>query len=162
MELHDANKDGKLDKKELAAVPSLAFSAGQVDKSRDGAIDLAEMQARFEAHDQMSDLVAFDVQVSARGAPLSGATVTLTPEPFMGERKQSYVGSSTEGGLCILKGQEVELVGVPIGYYKVTIAHDASGANVTRGCEVADDLPTANRLAFDTQLATVPGATSGR
>src|SRR5215213_6376411 len=119
MELHDSNKDGKLDKQELSAVPSLAGSVRHIDANRDGAIDLAEMQARFEAHDKMPDLASFVVEVSTNRVRLAGAEVTYTPESFMGEGKQSYVGTTSENGVCGLKGEEANVPGVPMGFYQV-------------------------------------------
>jgi hypothetical protein len=155
MELYDGNKDGKITSDELAASPALVDGLSRIDTNRDGAIDLAEMTARFTAHDSMSHLVAFEVQVTSKRVPLDGAVITFTAEPFMGEGKQAYVGT-TAAGLCQqLEGQERKVPGVPTGYYKVHIVHEASGTDATRGVEVADDTPSPNRLAFDTQLAAM-------
>lgn len=162
MELHDSNKDGKLDKLELAATSSLASSLRHIDANRDGAVSLAELQARFEGHDAMADLASFDVQITANRAPLAGAEVTFAAEPFMGEGKQAYVGATGDNGMCGLKGQTANVPGVPVGFYQVRIVHAASGVDVTRGCEVATDLPTANRMVFDTKLETVASGATGR
>jgi hypothetical protein len=161
LQLHDSNQDGKLDTSELGAVPSLAGSVRRIDSNRDGAIAQAELEARFNAHDAMADLATFDVEVLQNGSPLDGAVVTFTAEPFMGEGKQAYVGTTTANGMCGLVGESVQIPGVPIGFYRVRIVHAASGADVNRGCEVATDLPTANRLAFDTKVAG-PIASGGR
>jgi hypothetical protein len=156
LELYDANKDGKVASNELTSSPALVDGLPRIDTNRDGAIDLAEMTARFAAHDDMSQLVALDVLITSKRQPLDGAVVTFTAEPFMGEGKQSYSGT-TSGGVCHLQGQEKEIRGVvPTGYYKVHIVHEASGTDVTRGVEVADDTPSPNRLAFDTQRAAAP------
>jgi hypothetical protein len=80
----------------------------------------------------------------------------------MGEGKQPYVGTTGDNGMCGLKGQVANVDGVPVGFYQVRIVHAASGVDVTRGCEVATDLPTANSMVFDTKLATVDGGASGR
>lgn len=156
MELHDSNKDGKLDKTELAAAPSLADSVRRTDANRDGAIAQTELEARFTAHDAMADLVAVEVEVRENGSPMEAAEVTLTAEPFMGEGKQSYRGTTAADGLCALTGEDVALDGVPMGFYRVKIVHAASGTEVTRGCEVATDLPNANRLVFDTKTEAPP------
>ena len=84
------------------------------------------------------------------------------PEPFMGEGKQSYLGTTSDNGVCGLKGQQANVPGVPMGFYQVRIVHVASGVDLTRGCEVATDLPTAHSMIFDTKLATVSGAAAGR
>lgn len=162
LERYDSNKDGKLVAGELAASPGLVDGVGRIDANRDGGFDAAELEARFAAHDQMSDIIGFQVRITANQAPLSGATVTFIPEPFMGEGKQSYVGTTADSGMCYVSGDEVKLPGVPVGFYKVHIVHAASGADVTRGCEVGDDMPSPNRLAFDTELSTVPTAAGRR
>jgi hypothetical protein len=162
MELHDSNKDGKLAKQELSGAPSLTGSVRHVDANGDGTVSLAELQSRFEAHDKMPDLASFDVQVTANRVPLAGAEVTFTAEPFMGEGKQPYAGTTAENGICGLRGQVANVPGVPVGFYQVRIVHAASGVDVTRGCEVATDLPTANLMAFDTKLPTVSAEASGR
>jgi hypothetical protein len=162
MDLHDANKDGKLDKRELAVASSLTGSLRHIDANRNGAIDLAEMQSRFAAHDNMPDLASFDVQIVANRAPLAGAEVTFTPEPFMGEGKQSYAGVTAENGVCGLRGQVANVPGVPVGFYQAKIIHGPSGVDVTHGCEVATDSPTANIMVFDTKLGTLSGGASGR
>jgi hypothetical protein len=159
---YDSNKDGKIDKQELAASPALLAGLPHIDANRDGSIDIAELQKRFEAHDNMTDLASFDVQVLSGQAPLAGAEVTFTAEPFMGEGKQPYVGTTAENGVCGLRGQEAEVPGVPLGFYRVRIVHVASGVDITRGCEVAADLPTRNGMAFDVKLASGPIANSGR
>ena len=156
MELYDRNGDGKLDAKELPASLALVDGLNRIDGNRDGAVALAEMEARFTAHDNMSDAVACQVTVQSKKAPLSGAVVTFTPEPFMGEGKQTYVGTTNSSGSCAVEGQEVKLPGLPTGYYKVQIVHAASGTDVMRGVEVADDTPSPNRLSFDTQIAPKP------
>jgi len=155
MVLYDANKDGKVDDKELEASPALVDGLPRIDKNRDHAIDAAEMQARFEAHDKMSDVVGFDVSVTAKGRLVIGADVTFIPEPFMGEGKQSYVGRTNKGGAAHVHGQNVELVGVPTGYYTVRLVHEGSKLDVKRGCEVADDTPSPNGLQFDFYIAKV-------
>jgi hypothetical protein len=159
---YDGDKNGKLEAAELESCPALVDAQSRIDSNRDGAIDAAELEARFTAHDGMSDLVGFEVRVTSNKAPLAGATVTYTPEPFMGEGKQTYEGISTDGGSCYVEGQDVKLPGVPVGFYKVRIVHGPSGVDVTRGCEVADDSPSSNRMAFDAKLTTPGPAAAGR
>jgi hypothetical protein len=157
---YDANKDGKIDAKELEASPALLEGLPRIDKNRDGAIDAAEMQARFETYERMSDVVGFDLAITANGRPLSGATVTFTPESFMGEGKQSYSGKTDDRGSTSLEGEQVKsMPGLPAGYYSVHV-HSATGKyDVKLGCEVADDTPSPNRLAFE---VVRPGRTAGQ
>lgn len=151
MELRDVDKDGKLTAAELSSSPGLLEGLTKVDANQDGAIDLAEMTSRFTAHDELSDVVAVQVQVAAKGVPLNGAQVTFTPEPFMGESKQAYAGTSV-GGTVPLAGEATPLPGLPTGYYVVRIVHPKSGVDVTRGCEVAEDALSGNRIVIDAQL----------
>jgi hypothetical protein len=139
MELKDASGDGKIAGDELKNCPALAASIRRIDKDADGAISREELQARFEALDAQSDLVAISVTVTSKGRPLSEAKVTLTPAPFMGEGLQDYSGTSDSGGNCVLKGSVMELPGIPSGFYEAKIVHAASSIDVVRGCEIADD-----------------------
>jgi hypothetical protein len=71
----------------------------------------------------------------------------------MGDGLQSYSGVTSEQGRCEPIGGEVDLYGLPVGYYKVHIVHEGQGIDATRGCEVADDAPTGNRI----EIALYPG-----
>ncbi len=66
----------------------------------------------------------------------------------MGQGKQNYVGTSANG-LVNLQGSEVQMPGLPTGYYTARVVHTASGVDVSRGFEIADDVPSPNRLLFD-------------
>jgi hypothetical protein len=161
MEAYDANKDGKLAADELKASPAIIDAMPRIDKNYDKAADQSEMEARFAEHEGLAQVISFDLRVTANRRPLECATVTFSPEPFMGEGKQSYVGVSNSDGDCLLKGEEVKMPGLPTGFYKVHIVQQASGVDATLGCEVAGDSPTANRMAFDVK-APAAGATNAR
>lgn len=152
----DGNQDGKLAADELAASPALVEGLTRIDANRDGAVDLAEMTARFTAHDAMSDVVGIQLNVTAKGKPLDGAVVTLTLEPFMGEGKQSYAGTTANGSVQ-LEGAEMHMKGLPTGYFTAHIVHQASGVDVKRGIEIADDTPSPNRLVIDVAAAASNG-----
>ena len=64
----------------------------------------------------------------------------------MGEGLQSYSCVTSEQGRCELIGSEVDLYGIPVGFYKVEIVHPQQGIHAIRGVEVADDVPSINRL----------------
>jgi hypothetical protein len=146
MELYDANGDGKLVKDELRNCPSLLVAAPRLDQNSDGAIATEEIAERFDALQSHSDIKVVDLTVTLKRKPLAGATVTFTPEPFMGEDLQTYTGVTSDQGRCELIGTEVDLYGIPIGFYKVDIVHQQHGVNAVRGVEVADDVPSINRL----------------
>jgi len=146
MELYDRNGDGKLAADELRECPALVVGLPRIDRNSDRSITAEEIQARFEALDNQSDIKGLDLSVTSQRRPLGGATVTFTPEPFMGEGLQSYSGVTSEPGRCELVGSEVDLYGLPVGYYKVHIVHEGQGINAIRGAEIADDAPAGNRL----------------
>src|SRR5262249_44046099 len=58
------------------------------------------------------------IGLTAKQRPLSGATMTLVPEPFMGARLQSYSGTATARGCCQLNGAEADVPGLSPGHYQ--------------------------------------------
>jgi hypothetical protein len=159
MELYDSDKDGKLIAAELAASPGLTEGLSRIDANKDGAVDLAEMTARFTALDDLSDVISMQVVVTDKGTPLDGAVVTLTPDPCMGEGKQAYEGTTVNGSVAPMG--VVTPMPTPAGYYTLHIAHAATGVDLKRGHEVADDTASPNRLAIDVS-GKAPPAGRGR
>lgn len=157
MALYDGDADGKLVAAELAASPGLVVGLPRIDANGDGSIDLAEMTARFAAQDELSDVIPMQITVTSNGALLDGAVVMLTPDPCMGEGKQTYQGIAT-GGIAQPMGQTTPMP-LPVGYYTLQITH-SSGVDMKRGLEVADDVPAATRLAID--VSGKATGTSGR
>lgn len=158
MTLYDGDKDGILAAAELAASPGILDGLPRIDANKDGAVDLAEMTARFTVHDDLSDVIPTQVVVTADGTSLDSATVIFTPDPCMGEGKQTYRGS-TVGGIAQPMG-ETNVMPTPIGYYTVQIVHSATGVDVTRGCEIANDTPSPNRRTFDVSGKTAAASRS--
>jgi EF hand len=145
LETYDRNGDGQLSAVELKACPALANGMRHIDRNGDGKLTEEEIRARMQSLDDQSDFIGLDLQVTAKGRPLVGAQLTLTPEPFMGDGLQSYSGTTVEGGGCPLKGEKKLLPGIPIGFYRVQVVQADQGINEVRGCEIADDT-TGNRL----------------
>lgn len=148
MELYDADKDDRLSAAELKNCPPLASAIKRIDTNGDGVIARDELQARFEALETQSDLVAVQIRVTSGRQPLADAVVTLTPEAFMGDGLQSYSGTTSATGDCYPTGESVELPGVPRGFYQVKIQQAAQGIDVTRANEISDD-SSRNRLQID-------------
>jgi hypothetical protein len=146
IELYDRSGDGTLVTDELRQCPALVAALRRIDKNSDATITAEEIQSRLEELDRQSDVKVLDLSITSKRRPLGGASVTFTPEPFMGEGLQSYSGVTSEQGRCELIGSEVDLYGLPVGYYKVNIVHGGQGIDATRGIEVADDMPFGNRL----------------
>jgi hypothetical protein len=145
MQAYDANGDGKLSKDELAKSPALTAGLALIDSNRDGVVTRDELQARLQADEDGPKLIGLAVSVTAKQRPLPGATVTLTPEPFMGSGLQSYSGTTTGGGSCQLKGAEADLPGLPTGYYQAKVVDSRLNIDQVLGCEIAADA-SGNRL----------------
>lgn len=145
LETYDRNGDGQLSAAELVACPALANGMRHIDRNGDGTLTADEIQARMQSLDAQSDFIGLGLRVTAKGRPLVGAQLTMTPEPFMGNGLQVYSGTTVEGGGCLLKGDSKMVPGIPIGFYRVQVVQDDQGINEVRGCEVADDT-TGNRL----------------
>jgi len=159
MTLYDGNRDAKLSATELAAAPGLVDGLSRIDSNRDGVVDVTEMTIRFTALDDLSDVVPVQVSVTSKGVPLDGAIVTLTPDPCMGEGKQTYEGT-TANGLAAPTGKTTPMP-TPTGYYTLHIVHATTGVDLTQGHEVAEDRPSPNRLAVDVS-STAPAAGRNR
>lgn len=71
MEQLDANKDGKLDAKELAKSPALAAASNELDTSHDKMLDAAELTARLQSYaDGGVARKMFSAQVLMGGVPV--------------------------------------------------------------------------------------------
>jgi hypothetical protein len=140
LDQYDRNGDRKLSVQELKASAALSTSSARIDKNRDGSLSEGEIRDRFRSHESLTGKSLFLVGVSAQGKPLSGAAVTFTPEPFMGEGLQSYVGTTGENGLCSLEGVGFKTLGIPNGFYQIHIIQADRGIDDVRGAEIASDL----------------------
>jgi hypothetical protein len=140
LDQYDRNGDHKLSAQELKASAALSASAARIDKNRDGSLSEDEIRDRFRTHESLAGKFLFQVSVSAQGKPLSGAAVTFTPEPFMGEGLQSYVGTTGENGMCSLDGREFKTLGVPNAFYQIRVIQADQRIDVVRGTEIANDV----------------------
>jgi len=147
IEAYDRNGDGKLSAEEVKSSPGLSEGSSRIDKNRDGILTSDELQARFQALQSQSASMLLRVDVTLKRAPLAGASITFVPEPFMGDGFQSYVGTTTDAGVCDLKGEKRDTLGIPTGFYQVKIIHPGRSINEVRGVEIADDT-TGNRLVI--------------
>ena len=140
LDQYDRNGDRKLSAQEVTASAGLSVSVGRMDKNRDGSLSEDEIRDRFMAHESHAGKFLFQVSVSLKGKPLEGAAVTFTPEAFMGEGAQSYVGTTGANGLCSLDGREFKTLGVPNGFYQIRIIQTDHGIDGVRGTELANDV----------------------
>jgi hypothetical protein len=138
-ERYDQNKDGKLSAQEMKECPPLMEGAKRADTNRDGVLTAEEFQKRLNAAHAQPSLHLFQVRVTSSEKPLRDASITFVPEPFLGERLQSYSGTTTADGLCALEGDNKKTLGVANGYYRVKIVQSEQGIDSLRGCEIAAD-----------------------
>ena len=123
----DANKDGSLDAKELASCPGLLGALKKVDKNNDGQLstdEIADRLAFFQQQGMQMDVVA---EVTLDGKPLAGATVTLTPEKFMGPLTKAASTVTDEEGTGVFRPDGAEEQPVAPGYYRVRVTKNVQG-----------------------------------
>jgi hypothetical protein len=161
MDTYDANKDGKIDAAELDKCLALKYAMPRVDLSpADKALTAEEVAARMEELQGQSKQMGVMIQIMSRQGPVRGATVTLQREAFMGENQPAYSLTTDEAGsgMPALEGADKPEMAIPLGFYRITIVAPGQAGEVVRGCEVADDSPTSNRLVFSLQDEAPQGA----
>jgi hypothetical protein len=126
---YDANKDGGMDAKELEKSPGLreALKRG-LDKDRDGRVTAGEITDRLRIYQEEGMMTTFVAQVTLDGQPLAGATVTLTPEPFLGPSFKPVTGTTSTDGFAPLQGEGTQGF-VPYGFYRVEVSKKGAGGN---------------------------------
>ena len=144
----DRNQDGKLDRDELKAAPGLELALDRVDTDSDAAVSAEELTSRLAAYASQSDLIALVVLVTHRGKQVSGAEITIAPEPFMGDGYVVFSGTTDSRGECNPTATGGSFPGLPLGFYTVRICHGDHGESLF-GLEVAEDLPSPNRCQFE-------------
>jgi hypothetical protein len=145
-ELYDADKSGGIDAAELKNAPALESSVKNFDANKDGAISADEVAERIKQYQTQSDLVPFQLRLVRSGAPVSGANVTVTPDPMLGEGTVAFQGVSDETGSVALAPPEgISLPGFPVGLYTVKVT---GPVDATKGCEVAEDIPGSLRMTL--------------
>ena len=118
----DKNHDGFLSVDELnLQSPGLKSCLSELDTDGDGRISEAELITRLQSYiDSGKPTRGFECQVFLHGAPLSGATVRLEPEPFFQSILPKASGKTTQNGYCIVRS-ESEQGTIPAGIYRVLI-----------------------------------------
>lgn len=123
----DANKDGVLDAKELDACPGLKSGMKRVDKNNDGKLSGDEISERLGFLQQAEAAYGIGLEVTLDGSPLSGATVTLVPEKFMGPNFKKVTAVTDAAGGGILKTEGATDDGIAMGYYRVEVSKKGPG-----------------------------------
>lgn len=155
MELHDANGDGVLSGEELDGAPGLKAAMKNLDADGDGQINAEDIADRIRAwEEQRVGLMSITAEVTMNGQPLSGATVTLEPEPFLGDAVKTAVGETGMAGTFrprVPKEQRPSPdspPGIQAGFFRVKISKQQGGkemipaqynSETTLGLQVAKD-----------------------
>ena len=122
MELYDADKNGKIDGKELDAAPALAFSLKEMDENKDKALDAAEIQKRLEAWKASGiTLTAANFSCKIAGKDVKEGTLKLTPDPFLGESYPAAQGEFLNGYCQPAAPNPGNYQAMPLGFYTAEV-----------------------------------------
>jgi len=119
MTKYDKNNDGKLSQSEMS--PALKTAVVDADTDKDGTLSAAEITARVQSYvdSKLASMMKL-VEVTLDGKPLSGATVTLIPEEFLGSSLQPASGTTDDAGL--VSPGIPNLGGVQPGIYRIEVS----------------------------------------
>ncbi len=134
MEMYDTNGDGFLAGEELDSVPSIKQAMFNIDTDKDQKVSLDEITERIRTWaDSEVGLMSVSCEVFMNGQPLNGATVTFTPEPFLGDVIKDAIGETGMGSTArpkIPKDQRPSPdspPGIQPGFYKVVVSKQQNG-----------------------------------
>lgn len=121
---YDSDGDGAIGGAELDKVPALKATLSRADANGDGKVSAEEIDARIAAWKRsqvaLSRVVA---TVNQNGRAVSGATVTLVPEEFLGDAVKAASGTTDSTGSVHLKiSDNPDEDGVHLGYYRVEVS----------------------------------------
>ncbi len=155
IELNDRDGDGKLTKAELTASPSLAEAASRYDTNGDGALEAGEIdQGLVRLLESETGARSVGFVVVFNGRPLSGATVRLIPEPFLGDAVKGASAATNAAGAGMFdmaaEDRPANAPNVPLvqpGLYKVEVTHPSAqippkyNGETTIGIEISHTNP---------------------
>jgi hypothetical protein len=162
IEMYDKNGDGIVAGDELDRVPAFKEALSRLDTNADKGVSADEIAARVNAWKATQlGMTSIRCHVTLDGEPLTGATVTFEPEPFLGDEIKAAVGVTNPFGDAaptIPKEQRPDPKlpgGIHLGLYKVRISKMVNGketiparynAETTLGQEVSNDDPAVQRM----------------
>lgn len=159
MRIADADRDGKLSRDELAAVPGLVPALAALDADASGDLAAAEISGWLEGvKASRVALTSLSATVSQKGKPLAGVTVKLVPEPFMGGEMKAAEGVTGDDGGAMLAIPDSQYPGVNCGIYRVEIVGPGAdgrplparfNTDTTLGVAVGGPLPQGSTVTFD-------------
>jgi EF hand domain-containing protein len=129
MSEYDKDRNGSVSKEEAKQSPALTEAFKHFDKDSDGSISTEELGGRLKYYKDVGlALYGWSCEVRLDGRPLSGATVTLVPEPFMKSVAQSATGVTDASGVAMPSVSDNDPRGVGFGLYRIELSKkDASG-----------------------------------
>lgn len=162
VEMYDTDGDKLLSPEEMQKCPGLKETVASYDIDGDGHVSADEIAARLRKwQEKRMAMRTVSCRVEWGGRPLSGATVSFVPEPFLGEAIASASGVTDENGMAAVgvapEDLPEDLAGLTVtqpGIFKVEITHPihkvpAKYNSATElGVEVAQDNPKLVNLVF--------------
>ena len=129
--MYDKDQDGRLQESELAACPGIFLHRSDYDSDGDGAISQQEIEARIEQFAAARiGQTTLQIRVMWNGRPLPGATLEMSPEPYLGEEIKTAWGLTGDGGVAVMDIRDEDLPesdrgirGVHVGTYKIGVTH---------------------------------------
>jgi hypothetical protein len=162
IEMYDKNGNGVIAGDELDHAPALKEAMLRLDTNADKGVSADEIAARVNAWKATQlGMTSIRCHVTLDGEPLTGATVTFEPEPFLGNEIKAAIGVTNPFGDAaptIPKEQRPDPKlpgGIHLGLYKVRISKMVSAketipsrynAETMLGQEVSDDDPAVRRM----------------
>jgi hypothetical protein len=134
MKDYDKDGDGFIAGSELEASPGIKAAMATIDTNKDGKVTADEIAARIEAWQATKiGIISVACLFTMDGQPLSGATVTFEPEPFLGDNFKAAVGETSAGGAVspsIPKDQRPTLQtppGLQVALYRIRVSKQSGG-----------------------------------
>jgi hypothetical protein len=126
--VYDGNRDGVLDARELERCPSLKGALERIDTNGDKRISKEELQDYLGSYeDSQVGLMEMIIRVTLDDKPLTGATVDMEPESFMGSGISPATGTTDNSGRARMKLKGADGFGMQFGCYKVRISKKEAG-----------------------------------
>lgn len=128
MSMYDHNNDGVLGQEELKLSPALSTTAGTIDQDENGKLSQDEIQRHLSnLFNTNTILVDAMTEISLNNRPLAGATITLEPEPFLGNAFSTVTAVTDRAGMAGFTGHDPTHPGVYLGLYTVRVSKIENG-----------------------------------
>ncbi len=118
----DTDADGTISGAELDLTPGIKGALGRIDKDGDNKVTAAELAARIEElTGSRAGALPATCMITMSGRPLTEATVTFEPEPFLADAVSVATGTTDPSGMASLQSQAVA-GGAQVGLYRIRIS----------------------------------------